>query len=241
MNNFKIIIPIYNAEKEIAACLKSVLSQDYEKYSVIAIDDNSSDRTWDILNSFDNPRLTKIKNAQRVGALANIVHGISVSGTSSEDVIITVDGDDELYSNHVLQILDSHYQSGAWLTYGQFIPKSNSYGPYCSRIPNIATYRHSDKWLASHLRTFKRGLWNRISDSDLRDKSGSYYKTAWDAAFMFPMLEMAGDERAHFVPDILYIYNDTSPINDMKVNKQSQIDNASYIRSKPTYKKVESL
>ncbi len=47
-----ILIPARNEEADISACLESVLAQDYPNFEVITIDDNSTDRTGQILEEF---------------------------------------------------------------------------------------------------------------------------------------------------------------------------------------------
>lgn len=46
-----ILVPARNEENNIAACLVSLLDQDYPDCEVIVLDDNSTDRTWDILKA----------------------------------------------------------------------------------------------------------------------------------------------------------------------------------------------
>jgi hypothetical protein len=43
-----------------------------------------------------------------------------------------------------------------------------------------------------------------------------------DQAFMYPMLEMAGNKRAKFTPFINYVYNCANPLNETKVNHGKQ-------------------
>ncbi len=51
---FSVVIPARNEEKNIIGCLESVCSQHYpsELFQVIAIDDYSTDKTWDLLLHF---------------------------------------------------------------------------------------------------------------------------------------------------------------------------------------------
>jgi chlorobactene glucosyltransferase len=49
-----IIIPARNEEKYIKNCITSLLNQNYNKYEIIIVDDNSSDRTLEILKSLKN-------------------------------------------------------------------------------------------------------------------------------------------------------------------------------------------
>ena len=62
-----IIVPARNEEKIISKCLQSLLSQDYDNYEVIAIDDSSTDKTLSIISELSkkNPRLILVKTPPR--------------------------------------------------------------------------------------------------------------------------------------------------------------------------------
>ena len=47
-----IILPARNEEKFIGKCLESFVQQDYTNYEIIAVDDSSSDKTWDIIEKY---------------------------------------------------------------------------------------------------------------------------------------------------------------------------------------------
>ena len=47
-----IIIPVYNAEKYIRECLESVISQDFQGYEVLVINDGSKDGSLKICEEF---------------------------------------------------------------------------------------------------------------------------------------------------------------------------------------------
>jgi glycosyltransferase involved in cell wall biosynthesis len=49
-----VIIPVYNGEKMLRKCLGSVLEQTYKDYEVIVVDNNSTDKTKQIISSFQN-------------------------------------------------------------------------------------------------------------------------------------------------------------------------------------------
>ena len=42
---FSILVPVYNVEKYIKACIESILCQQYSNYEVILVDDGSSDNS----------------------------------------------------------------------------------------------------------------------------------------------------------------------------------------------------
>lgn len=47
-----VVIPMKNEETNVQACLEALLKQDYQNFEIIVINDNSSDRTGEILKSF---------------------------------------------------------------------------------------------------------------------------------------------------------------------------------------------
>lgn len=53
-SKISVIIPVYNGEKTLKKCLGSVLYQTYKNYEIIIIDNNSTDKTKDIIKEFQN-------------------------------------------------------------------------------------------------------------------------------------------------------------------------------------------
>ena len=90
----------------------------------------------------------------------------------------------------------------------------------------------------SHIRTWKSFLWKKINEEDLKDENGRYWEVAGDLSFMFPMLEMSGLEHYTFMDNINYIYNETNPINDHKVNFGKVQKIVNQIRNKKPYNKI---
>ena len=55
-----VVIPAYNHEEFIGACIDSVLAQSYTNLEVIVIDDGSTDQTGTIVQSYQDPRITYV-------------------------------------------------------------------------------------------------------------------------------------------------------------------------------------
>ena len=56
-----VIIPLYNKEPIIERSLQSVLSQDYDDFEVVVVNDGSTDRSADIVRSINDPRIRLIE------------------------------------------------------------------------------------------------------------------------------------------------------------------------------------
>ncbi|BAY33487.1 family 2 glycosyl transferase [Nostoc carneum NIES-2107] len=70
MKKVSVIIPVYQAEKYIAATVKSVLNQTYGNLEILIIDDESPDKSIEICQQFTDPRIKIIyqKNRGLAGA-----------------------------------------------------------------------------------------------------------------------------------------------------------------------------
>ena len=62
-----VILPVYNYEKHIVETIDSVLNQTYDNLELIVIDDNSGDKTSDLIKSIDNAKIKLISNKQKEG------------------------------------------------------------------------------------------------------------------------------------------------------------------------------
>ena len=243
-NHFKIIIPLYNVEKWIKICIRSVKAQSYKNFQCIILDDISTDKSVEIIQKEikGDDRFKLVINTEKSYALKNIYDGINYSNPNSEDIIVTLDGDDWFAEKDVLKKLNRIYKSKkCWLTYGSYAEyPSGRRGKFAKQISknviNNNAFRKYE-WCSSHLRTFKYHLWNEIERNDLLDSEGKFYRMTWDLAFMFPMLEMSGD-KAVYVEDILYVYNMSNPLNDHKVDNSYQMKLEQEIRTKKTYNRI---
>ena len=124
------------------------------------------------------------------------------------------------------------------MTYGQFVTyprwQIGIHEPFSEQMLKEKNFREVPR-IFTHLRTFKYKVYKGVQDKDLRDSAGIYYKTAWDLALIFPMLEMTGGQSMKFMEEISYVYNMDNPLNDHIAHRESQDSNAQYIRQQPPY------
>lgn len=241
-----IVIPSYNNARWAERNIVSAITQNYNNFHVIFIDDCSSDQTFEIVKRVvsaynQDHRVTLIKNSRRMGAMLNLYNAIH--SCPDDAIIVTLDGDDWLSSQNVLNYLNFVYQhSNVWLTFGQFVGfPSNAKGfcvPFEPHIIRSNAFRKTRGALPmSHLRTFEAWLFKRVKLIDFLYQ-GQFLSMAWDKAMMAPMVEMAGERHKCIQHDILYIYNETNPINDHKVDRNLQKYLADMILAKPPYSRL---
>lgn len=240
---FVFVCPFRNAGQFISLNAYSILSQEYSNYEVHHISDCSTDDSISQHGTMvgDDEKFNITSNESQLYALHNIVNAIDNADLNDEDVIILLDGDDWLPCPHVLSYLNSVYTVGdCWMTYGSycFFPFSKrgvEPSQYPQEVIDYNLYRQ-DLWRASHLRTFKYGIWKNINKADLQ-VDGSYFKFAYDQAIMLPLLEMSG-ERAKYIDKTLHVYNRSNPGNVDKTHAQEQTAIANYVRSLPPYERL---
>ncbi|MEW6026951.1 MAG: glycosyltransferase [Planctomycetota bacterium] len=139
-----IITPTYNHEKYIAECIRSVLSQSYQDWEMLIVDDGSTDATADIIKRFRDPRIRYLRQenqgAYKLGATYN-----KALKESRGDLIAILEGDD-FWPPDKLAVQAPYFSSpDIILTYGD-----------C-----IVTNEHSDK-------LFYRGA---PSEPEIRDNA----------------------------------------------------------------------
>ena len=246
--HFDIVVPSYNNEQWVRENIESIAKQTYSNWTLHYINDNSTDKTGKraekLMIEFGiSGRAKVIHNSERKGALANLYNTIHQCAPNS--VIVTVDGDDRLAHNQVLERLATAYANkNIWMTYGSF--RSDPPGwkrTVCSKIPSKIAKKNqfrTYKWVISHLRTFYAGLFQKIKKEDLMWQ-GKFFPTTWDLAMMFPMIEMASKGHFLFMNEVLYIYNVKNPIMDCKIHAKLQGELNHLIRSKPPYKPLKTL
>jgi len=244
MNKLKIISTVYNAEKWVGKCVMSMITQTFTDFEAVIIDDCSTDSTYSEIMRYVEPndeRFTIIRNEKNLKALPNYINHIPKMCDDDEDIIVSIDGDDWFYT--ALEYINQIYNSkNVWLTYGQYITsidlKKHNSRLGCSRpLKNIKDTRKFGVNF-SHLKTWRYKLWKQIKDDDLRNQNGDYVQTAWDLPMMLPMIEMAGLDRIKYIDKLMYVYNIDNPLNEYKKDKNFQIAEDKFVRSKNLYAKI---
>ena len=87
-----VIIPLYNKEPIIERSLQSVLSQDYDDFEVVIVNDGSTDRSADIVRSINDPRIRLIEHENGGPSKAR---NTGIKNAKGEWIVL-LDADDEL-------------------------------------------------------------------------------------------------------------------------------------------------
>ena len=184
-------------------CIESMARQKGPGWGAVLFDDASEPRIaehFEIACATLGARCTVVRNRRRRGLLANMVTAVRMICANPETIIVTLDADDALLGDQVLERLAAAYDRGADVTVGSMLrtDKPADY-PVCFDRPRER--RGGNVW--QHLRSFRKRLFGAVPDEALR-LDGDYVDIATDWAFMLPIVEMA----AHpvHITEPLYLY-----------------------------------
>jgi hypothetical protein len=171
--------------------------------------------------------------------ISDCINEFVLKSSNNDDVICLLDGDDKLIDKNSLQAVEEAYKDkNVWVTHGSYIKNSGHYGGFNGEYKSTANIR-KDPWRASHLKTFRVGLWKHLPEDTFLDKDGEWLKVCSDTALMYPIIELASLKRVRFISKPIYLYNDLNPENDHKVSGVLQIETDKWIRNKNPLNKID--
>lgn len=104
-----IIIPMYNSEKTLGRCIKSVIEQTYKNIEIILIDDGSIDNSISLAKKYAQIDLRiKVYSKKNGGPSSARNYGIN---RASGDFITFVDADDYIHKNMIYEMINEVEQS----------------------------------------------------------------------------------------------------------------------------------
>lgn len=78
MPEVSVIVPIYNGRKTLSAAVRSLLSQSWTDFEIIAIDDGSTDGSYDLVAGIADPRISLHRQTNQ-GLAATLNRGIEMA------------------------------------------------------------------------------------------------------------------------------------------------------------------
>ena len=98
MPKFSIIVPIYNKEKYIERCIKSILNQTMQDFEIIILNDGSTDKSEEVLLKYIN------KNKEKIIYFKQDNHGIAQTRNNAIEKVtgeyfLFIDADDYIENN----------------------------------------------------------------------------------------------------------------------------------------------
>jgi len=208
---FRFIIRGRNCSDYIDRCLQSVMQQkNTDWHAHVVLDDPQDDSAGKIKI---HPKISLTVNPERMGLAYNI-YAFPKTFTetiSKEDVLCFLDADDWLSGSALDFVADAYREPKLLLTHGSYIKVSKGRTTKVSRPYKKGANVRTAKWRASHLKTMKVKLFNRIPEECMKDDQGNWLEAASDVALMIPAIEMAGLDRIRWICQHIYMWRDHTP------------------------------
>ncbi|OGR56374.1 MAG: hypothetical protein A3I11_04165 [Elusimicrobia bacterium RIFCSPLOWO2_02_FULL_39_32] len=120
MKNQKVsvLMPVLNGEKNLRNAIQSILTQTFNDFKFIIIDDGSTDKSQEVIASFHDPRIQLINNPKMLGLSASLNIGMKISRGY---YIARMDVDDISLPTRLakqVSFMDNHSEigiSGTWI------------------------------------------------------------------------------------------------------------------------------
>lgn len=229
-------IPMYNAEDFIQRTMESVLSQTYEKIEFLVVDDGSSDKSVQLLNSIikehsrgDDIRLISLPDNQGPSRARNII-----IEEARGDYLYFVDSDDVIRKDTISLMMRYVRQENSDIVFGSMERIGLSGERMLIQYPELHFRKGDDIPLYSYRKyagiqasacNFLARL-SIIRENGLRFFPSNYWE---DFAFVLDLITYYN--RAVLLPDITYTYL-------CRINSLSNFQNRNYISKSEIFRNI---
>ncbi len=77
--DISVLMSVYNSEEYLAESIKSILNQTFKNFEFLIIDDGSTDKSLEIISSYNDKRIVLIKNKNNLGLAASLNKGMKLA------------------------------------------------------------------------------------------------------------------------------------------------------------------
>ncbi len=218
MTKISIIIPVYNCEKYLENCIKSIINQTLKDIEIILINDGSTDKSSDILASFSDSRI-KILNKKNGGQSSARNIGLDIA---CGEYIGFVDSDDRVDSDYFEKLYITAKKYNADISMADFIRTGANKHKKRLNISEEKVYEKVENKIKV-ANALKEGcIWNKIYKKEIlnniRFTEGMFFE---DGLFTFQALYISN--KLVTVPGTYYYYykNPNSTVKTMDKKKRS--------------------
>lgn len=128
MNNPRVtvLMPVYNGEKYLRKAMESILRQTYTDFEFLIINDGSTDRSVEIIESYQDSRIRLIHNEKNIKLIATLNKGIELA---LGEYIARMDCDDISLPDRLAKqvaFMDTHPEIGVCGTWAKVIDENGN-------------------------------------------------------------------------------------------------------------------
>ena len=174
-----VLMPTYNHALYVQVAVESVLRQTYGDLELIAIDDASSDETWEVLQSFDDERLRLCRHDANQGAHITLNEALAMA---RGEFVAIINSDDIFAPTRIAVCLEALRNNGADLVGSDIVLIDSDGEP----VP--------EHWWVRAFSDLKR-VWTETGDWHATLLHGNVFMTTSNFVFRRSWLEVVGDFR----------------------------------------------
>lgn len=168
-----VIIPCYNTERYLSACLESVLAQTYQDFEIIAVNDGSPDQCGEILKTYaEKDARIRVYTQENKGQSSARNVGLNIA---RGHYILFLDSDDKLPSYAIAKLLEIAQTHQVPVVVSRYYGVSNEEDAH-----KVFVHRKNIFDSFVNDRKIHSSVWNRLYHRDaigsLRFKEGIYFE-----------------------------------------------------------------
>jgi glycosyltransferase involved in cell wall biosynthesis len=110
MPKVTVLMPVYNGEKYLCEAIDSILNQTFTDFEFLIIDDGSTDKSLEIINSYQDSRIKVVQHKENLGVSEASNKGLTLA---QGELIAKMDCDDISIPNRLqkqVNFLDNHHE-----------------------------------------------------------------------------------------------------------------------------------
>lgn len=160
MNKISVIVPVYNVEKELERCVKSICSQTYKNLEIILVDDGSTDNSGKICDELaKKDERIKVIHQKNAGVASARLTGYQ---KSSGEVVAFVDSDDYIELKMYEVLMKNMDDTNADIVFCDYTSISNGLTSKNNFYASSKVLSKSDVLRYLAVNRFPSFMWNKI-------------------------------------------------------------------------------
>lgn len=239
---FWIFIPVYNFERFLNRCFKSLKNQTYTNYNLLIIDDCSTDDSSNIIADWAKQFTAKIiRNKDNMGPGYTKWQAVQYINKVSDknDIFLIMDGDDFFYNKYALEtVLTNYLTKKCWMSYGS---DNGKFSKSTMKLSNeiISVARKDETFNFQHPRTCLCFLLKYFTEKDFQDAQKQWLRRVTDRMFVYKLLELCGEKNICNIKECIYHYRTHNNNVRKKVSNAYKNDIINYISKTDSVKMLD--
>lgn len=219
-----IIVPVFNAEKFLKSCLDSIISQTYENWEAILIDDGSTDKSFEICKEYAEKDLRfSLVHQENKGVSGARNQGIK---QAKGKYITFIDSDDKVSDNYLAHLYSLVSKDNVCLACCSFAKEKE-----CDTLKLVSKRKNAYKSLFDVKSGVQGYIGGKILCADIVKDNNLLFdedkKLCEDLLFLYDYFSFCDENCDAYVSGKgLYVYNphESSALGSITYNKEKILD-----------------